>query len=89
MCCVQLDDFGWEVPDCVPDMLLSGRDRDVELTHLTHDVFPDVFPVVSDGEVAVQWPIPAVDVSVSQAIFRREAAPSWKRCLYVSCPDGT
>ena len=25
VCCVQLDDFGWEVPDCVPGMLLPSR----------------------------------------------------------------
>ena len=37
VCSAQLDDFGWEVPDCVPGMLLSGRDRDVELTDLTQD----------------------------------------------------
>ena len=55
-CCAQLDDFGWEVPDCVPDMLLSGRDRDVELTDLTQDVLPDMFPVVSAGVLLCHRP---------------------------------
>ena len=55
--------------------VMSGRDIDVGLTELSHDVLRDVFPVVS-GEVAVvPWPLPAVDVSVPQAIFEREAAP--------------
>ena len=54
VCCAQLDDFGWVVPDCVPDILLSGRDIVVELTDLTQDihVLPDVFPVVSAGAAA-------------------------------------
>ena len=49
----------------VPDML----------SDLTQDVLPDVFPVVSAGEAAVPWPLPAVDESVPQAIFKKEAAP--------------
>ena len=39
------------------------------------DVLPDMFPVVSAEVAAVTWPLPAVDVSVPQAIFEREAAP--------------
>ena len=35
VCCVQLDDFGWVVPDYVPDILLSGWDIEMELTDLT------------------------------------------------------
>ena len=75
VCCAQLDDFGWEVPDCVPGMLLSEQDSDVECTELTQDVLPDVFPVVSAVVAAVPWPLPAIDVPVPQAIFKREAAP--------------
>ena len=26
VCCARLDDFDWVVPDCVPDIFLSGRD---------------------------------------------------------------
>ena len=52
----------------VSDILLSGRDIEVELTDLTQDihVLQDVFPVVSAGAAAVLRP---------QAIFEREAAP--------------
>ena len=35
VCCVQLDDFGWVVPDYVPNILLSGWDIEMELTDLT------------------------------------------------------
>ena len=75
VCYAQLDDFGWEVPDCVPGMLMSEQDSDVEWMELTQDVLPDVFPVVSAEVAAVPWPLPAVDLSVPQAIFEREAAP--------------
>ena len=40
VCCAQLDDFGWEVADCVPGMLLSRQDSDVEWMELTQDVLP-------------------------------------------------
>ena len=71
VCCAQLDG----VHDCVPDMLLPEQDSDVEWTELSQDVLPDVFPVVSAEVAAVPWPVPAVDVYVSQAILNREAAP--------------
>ena len=64
VCCAQLDDFEWEVPDCVPGMLLSEQDSDVEWMELTQDVLPDVFPVVSAVVAAVPWPLPAIAVSV-------------------------
>ena len=32
VCCAQLDDFGWEAPDCVPGMLLSEQESDLEWT---------------------------------------------------------
>ena len=34
VCCVQLDDFGWEVHDCVLGMLLSEQDSDVKWMEL-------------------------------------------------------
>ena len=34
----RLGDFGWEVSDCVPGMLLSEQDSDVEWMELTQDV---------------------------------------------------
>ena len=51
VCCVRLDDFDWVVPDYVPDIVLSGRDREVGATELTRDthVLLDMFPVVSAG----------------------------------------
>ena len=68
VCCVRLDDFDWVVPDCVPDMLLSGRDIDIGVTNLTQDihVFPDVFTVVSDRAAAVPMPFSAVAEAVPQ-----------------------
>ena len=76
LCCAQLDDFGWEVPDCVPGMLLPEQDSDVERTKLSQAVLPDVFPVVSAEVADVPWPVLAVDVYVPQAKFIRETAPS-------------
>ena len=57
--------------------VMSRRDIEVGLTELTQDihVLPDVFPVVSAGEAAVPWPLPAVDELVPQAVLRKEAAP--------------
>ena len=73
----RLDDIDWVVPDYVPDILLSGWDREVELTDLTQDihVLPDMFPVVSAGAAAVPRPLPAVDEFVPQATFKKESAP--------------
>ena len=79
VCCARLDDFNWVVPDCVPDILLSGRDIEVGLTDLTQDihVLPDVFPVVSAGAAAVPMPLPAVTESVvPQVVIRMKAAPA-------------
>ena len=72
VCCAQLDDFGWVMPDYVPDILLSGLDIEVELTDLTQDihVLPDVFPVVSAGAAAVPRPLPAV-VSLYPRLYLR------------------
>ena len=42
--------------------------RTVMWTELTQAVLPDVFPVASADVAAVPWPLPAVDVSVPQAI---------------------
>ena len=77
VCCARLDDFNLVVPDCVPDIFLSGRDIEVGLTDLSHDlqVLPDVFPVVSAGAAAVPMPLPVVAESVSQVVIRKEAAP--------------
>ena len=57
--------------------VISGRDIEVGLTELTQDihVLPDVFPVVSAGEAAVPWPLPAVDELVPQVVLRKETAP--------------
>ena len=57
--------------------VMSGWDIEVGLTELTQDihVLPDVFAVVSAGEAAVHWPMPAVDESVPQVVLRKEAAP--------------
>ena len=75
VCCA--DDFNWVVPDCVPDILSSGRDIEVRLTDLTHDiqVWLDVFPVVSAGASAVSMPLRAVAEPVPQVVIRKEAAP--------------
>ena len=77
VCCARLDDFNWVVPDCIPDILSSGRDIEVGLTNLTHDikVWPDVFPVVSAGAADVPMLLPAVAEPVPQVVIRREAAP--------------
>ena len=74
--CARLDDFDWIVPDCVPDMSLSGRDIEVEWTDLTHDcqILPDVFLVVSAGAAAVLTSWPVVAESVSQVMITKEAA---------------
>ena len=77
VCCALLDDCDWVVPDCVPDIISSGRDIEVGWTDLTHDlqVLPDVFPVVSAGAAAVPMPLPVVAESESQVMLRKEAAP--------------
>ena len=77
VCCARLDDFNWVVSDCVSDILSSGRDIEVGLTNLTHDikVLPDVFPVMSAGAAAVPMPLPAVAEPVPQVVLRREAIP--------------
>ena len=77
VCCAWFDDFDWAVPNCVPDMISSGRDIEVGWTGLTHDlqVLLDVFPVVSAGAAAVPIPLLGVAKSVSQVMIRKEAAP--------------
>ena len=77
VCWARLDDFNWVVPDCVPDIFLSGRDIEVGLTDLTHDiqVLLDVFLVVFAGAAAVPMPLPAVAEPVPQVVIRKEAAP--------------
>ena len=78
VCCAQLDDFGWVVPDCVPDILLS--ERTLNLTQDIH-VLPDVFPVVSAGVAAVLRPLPAAAEFVPQAIFKKEAIEEMSLCV--------
>ena len=36
VCCERLDDFGWVVPNRVPDIFTSERDMEVYLSDLTH-----------------------------------------------------
>ena len=49
-CCARLDDFDWVVPPYDPDMILPGREMDVEISDVDRDicVLPDEFPVVVD-----------------------------------------
>ena len=63
--------------DEIPLHVMSRRDIEVGLTELIQDlhVLPDVFPVVSAGEVAVLWPLPTVDELVPKVVLRKEAAP--------------
>ena len=71
--------------------VMSGRDMEVGLTELSQDVLPDVFLVVSAEVAAVPCPLPAVDVSVPQAIFEREAGPlvgSLNETIYVHVMSG-
>ena len=77
VCCARLDDFDWVVPDCVPNIYLSGRDIEVGLTDLTHDlqVLPDVFPFVPAGAATVPMPLPVVAESESHVVIRKETAP--------------
>ena len=51
VCCARLGD--WVVPDCVPDILLSGREIEVGVMDLTHDihVLPDVFWLCLTGRL--------------------------------------
>ena len=78
VCCAQLDDFDWVVPDYVPDILLSGRDIEVGVTDLTQDihVLPDMFPVVSAVAATVLMPLPAGAEAEPQFKIRRETAPA-------------
>ena len=75
VCCAQLDDFDWELPDYVPDSSLSGRDIEVELMDLNQDihVLPDVFPVTPVGAAAVPRSLQAITEFVPQAIIEKEA----------------
>ena len=75
VCYAQLDDFDWELPDCVPDSSLSGRDIEVEWTDLNQDVhvLPHVFPVTSVGAAAVPRSLQAITEFVPQAIIEKEA----------------
>ena len=45
-----MDDFDWVVPPYAPDMILPGREMDVEIPDVDRDicVLPDEFPVVVD-----------------------------------------
>ena len=58
----RLNDFDWVVPHYDTDILLSGRDIEVEVTDLIQDirVLPDVFPVIFDETVAVPMTLPVV-----------------------------
>ena len=49
-CCARLDDFDWVVPSYEPDMVLPGREMNVEIPDVDRDicVLPDEFPVVVD-----------------------------------------
>ena len=49
-CCAWLDDFDWVVPPYDVDMILPGRELDVEISDVDRDicVMPDEFPVVID-----------------------------------------
>ena len=67
VCCAQLDDFNWVVPDCVPDIWAGHRSR--------IDGSDSMFPVMSAGAAAVPMPLPAVAESVPHVVIRKEAAP--------------
>ena len=47
-CCARLDDFNWVVPPYDPDIIVPGRELDVEIPDVDRDicVLPDEFPVV-------------------------------------------
>ena len=51
--------------DCDTDILLSGRDVEVEITDIGRDirVFPDLFPVMFDETAAVPLSLPVVVVT--------------------------
>ena len=78
VCCAQLDDFDWELPEYVPVSSLSGRDIEVEWTDLNPDihVLPDVFPVVSVGAAAVPRSLPAIAEFVPHAMIVKERRPA-------------
>ena len=46
VCCAQLDDFDWVLPDRVPDIFTSERDMEVYLSDLAHDqeILPNMCP---------------------------------------------
>ena len=50
MCCAWLDDFNWVVPPYDPDIIVPGRELDVEIPDVDREicVLPDEFPVVVD-----------------------------------------
>ena len=77
VCCAQLDDFDWVVPDRVPDMLVSGCAKEECLSDLRHvdEILPDVFLVISTGATALPVSLPMVDEMVSSAVFVEGAAP--------------
>ena len=62
MCCARLDDFDWVVPPYDPDMILPGREMDVEIPDVDRDicVLPDEFPVVEDKTAVEPLFLPVV-----------------------------
>ena len=60
MCCARLDDFDWVGPPYEPDMVLAGRDIDVDIVDIRRDIrsLPDVFPVMVDKTAAVPKILP-------------------------------
>ena len=61
MCCAQLDDFDWVVPPSDPDMILPGREMEVEISRYRDIcVLPDEFPVVVDKTAVEPLFLPVV-----------------------------
>ena len=61
-CCARLDDFNWVVPPYDPDMILPGRESEVEIPDVDRDicVLPDEFPVVVDKTAVELLSLPVV-----------------------------
>ena len=77
VCCAQLDDFDWVVPDRVPDMLVSMCVTKECLSVLRHinEILPDVLPGISTGGDCCAGVLAIVDEMVSSAVLVEGAAP--------------
>ena len=62
MCCARLYDFDWVVPPYEPDMVLPGREMNMEIPDVDRDicVLPDEFPVVVDKTAVEPLYLPVV-----------------------------